>query len=151
MEGAPAEGGTLTMSLGEDFTTFHPYFDVNTRYFKPIFFEPPIRISDEGDFEPWLAESWEMSDDKMSVTLNLREGVMFHNGREMTADDVVWAFEQAKDEELGHHLSDRFQTADSATAIDDYTVELKYSEPTASILDGLARLYIYPAGSGGEH
>ena len=34
-EAAPAEGGTLTLSLGEDFTTFHPYFDVNTRYFKP--------------------------------------------------------------------------------------------------------------------
>ena len=141
---APQEGGTLNLSLGEDFTTFHPYFDVNTRYFKPFIFEPPIRISDEGDFEPWLAESWELSDDKMSVTLNLREGVMFHNGREMTADDVVWSAEQAMNEELGHHLSDRFQTATGATAIDDYTVRIDYNEPTASILDGIARLYIYP-------
>jgi peptide/nickel transport system substrate-binding protein len=143
-EAAAPEGGTLTLSLGEDFTTFHPYFDVSTRYFKPIFFEPPIRISDEGDFEPWLAESWELSDDKMSVTLKLREGIKFHNGREMTADDVIWSFDLARNADLGHHLSDRFQTAESATKIDDTTVQLNYSEPTASILDGLARMYIFP-------
>lgn len=140
----PAMGGTLTMSLGPDFTTFHPYFDVDSRYFKPMFFEPPIRISDEGAFEPWLAESWELSDDKMSVTLNLREGIMFHNGREMTAEDVAWSFDEARNAELGHHLSDRFQTAESAEVIDDYTVRLNYSEATASILDGIARMYIYP-------
>ena len=73
-----------------------------------MIFEPPIRISDEGDFEPWLAESWEMGEDGQSVTLKLREGVKFHNGREMTADDVVWSVGQAMNEELGHHLSDRF-------------------------------------------
>ncbi len=141
---APAEGGTLTMSLGPDFVTFDPYFDLSSRYFKPIFFEPPIRISDSGEFEPWLADSWEMSDDKMKVTLHLHEGVLFHNGREMTADDVVWSVEHAMDAEAGHSLSDRFTTATGATAIDDYTVEINYSEPTASILDGIARLFIYP-------
>ena len=140
----PQAGGTLTMSLGPDFTTFHPYFDVSTKWFKPMIFEPPIRISDAGDFEPWLAESWEMGEDKQSVTLKMREGVKFHNGREMTADDVVWSVGHAMDEELGHHLSDRFQTATGATKIDDYTVRIDYSEPTASILDGIARMYIFP-------
>ena len=140
----PTMGGTLNISFGEDFTTFHPFFDVNSRYFKPIFFEPPIRISDSFEFEPWLAESWELPDDKMSITLHMRPGVMFHNGREMTADDVVWSVELAMNADLGHHLSDRFQTAAGATKIDDYTVRIDYSEPTASILDGIARLYIFP-------
>lgn len=140
----PQRGGTLTMSLGDDFTTFHPFFDVNSRYFKPIFFEPPIRISTEGDFEPWLAESWEMGEDGKSVTLKLREGIMFHNGRAMTADDLVWSVELACNQEIGHHLGDRFTTCADVTKVDEQTVRIEYSEETASILDGLARLYIFP-------
>lgn len=142
-EMAPQAGGTLNLSLGPDFVTFHPYFDVTNVQFKPIFFEAPIRISDEGDFEPWLAESWEESEDGLSITLNLRQGVMFHNGREMTADDVVWSVEYAMNEEPGHHLSDRFQTATGATRVDDYTVQITYSESTPK-LDGISKLYIFP-------
>lgn len=140
----PQAGGTLNMSLGPDFVTFHPYFDVTNAQFKPTFFEAPIRISDEGDFEPWLAESWEESEDGLSVTLHLRQGVMFHNGREMTAADVVWSVEHAMNEELGHHLSDRFQTAVGAEKLDDYTVRINYSGITPSMLDGIARMYIFP-------
>ena len=140
----PKLGGTLNMTLGEDFVTFHPYFDVTNGEFKPQFFEAPIRISDEGDFEPWLAESWEAAEDGLSVTLHLRSGVKLHNGREMTADDVVWSVDHARNTEFGHHLSDRFQTATGAEKIDDLTVRINYSERTASQLDGIARLYIFP-------
>ncbi len=142
--GTPQTGGTLTMSLGEEFVTFHPYFDVTNASFKPTFFEAPMRIGDDGQFEPWLAEAWEESEDGLTVTLTLRQGIMFHNGREMTADDVVWSVEHAMDTEPGHHLSDRFTTAAGATAVDEYTVEISYSEMTQSKLDGIARLYIFP-------
>lgn len=143
-EAAPQAGGTLTMSLGDDFTTFHPFYDVNSRYFKPIFFEPLIRINDDGDFEPWLAESWVMGEDGKSVTLTLRPDVMFHNGRAMTADDIVWSVELACNQDIGHHLGDRFTTCAGVTKVDEQTVSVVYSEETASILDGLARLYIFP-------
>jgi peptide/nickel transport system substrate-binding protein len=137
-------GGTLTMSLGDDFVTFHPYFDVTNANFKPTFFEAPIRIGDDGQFEAWLAESWEESEDGLTVTLRLRQGVMFHNGREMTADDVVWSVEHARNTEFGHHLSDRFTTATGAEKVDEYTVAISYGEMTQSKLDGIARLYIFP-------
>jgi ABC-type transport system substrate-binding protein len=140
----PIVGGTLNMSMGDDFVTFHPYFDVTNGEFKPQFFEAPIRISDAGDFEPWLAESWEAAEDGLSVTLSLRSGILFHNGREMTADDVIWSVDHARNTEFGHHLSDRFQTATGAEKIDDTTVRINYSERTASQLDGIARLYIFP-------
>ena len=139
----PQPGGTLNMSLGPDFITFHPYFDVSTGNFKPIFFEAPLRISDEGDFEPWLAESWEESEDGLSVTLNLRQGVMFHNGREMTADDVVWSVEHAMSEDFGHHLSDRFQLTTEVEKIDDYTVKIIYDQVSPK-LDGIAKMHIFP-------
>ena len=139
----PQPGGILNLSLGDDFITFHPYFDVSTAQFKPIFFEAPIRISDEGDFEPWLAESWEESEDGLSLTLHLRQGIMFHNGREMTADDVVWSVEHARSTEFGHHLSDRFQLCTGAEKIDDNTVKINYSE-VGPKLDGIATMQIFP-------
>ncbi len=139
----PQAGGILNLSLGEDFITFHPYFDVSTGQFKPIFFEAPIRISDDGDFEPWLAESWEESEDGLSVTLHMRQGVMFHNGREMTADDVIWSVDHARSTEFGHHLSDRFLLATGADKIDDYTVQINYSE-VGPKLDGIATMQIFP-------
>jgi len=140
----PQPGGTLNLSLGDDFVTFHPYFDVTDSNFKPLVFEAPLRISDQGGFEPWLAESYKISDDGLSVTLHLRKGVRFHNGREVKADDVVWAVDYARDEKYGHHLSDRFKTSTGATKIDDYTVQVNYKEVTHSNLDGLARLYLFP-------
>jgi peptide/nickel transport system substrate-binding protein len=132
------------MSMGDDFITFHPFFEVTNSEFKPQIFEAPIRIGDNVDFEPWLAESWEQSADGLSVTLRLRKGVKFHNGREMTADDVVWSVAQARDSSLEHNLSVRFQDCTGAQKIDDYTVRINYSERSALQLDGIARLYIFP-------
>lgn len=140
----PVMGGTLNMSMGDDFVTFHPFYDVTNADFKPIFFEAPLRISDEGNFEPWLAESYEQAEDGLSVTLNLRDGVMFHNGREMTADDVAWSVELACNQEIGHHLADRFSTCAGVDVVDENTVRINYTERTASQLDGIARLYIFP-------
>jgi peptide/nickel transport system substrate-binding protein len=140
----PKAGGTLYLSLGDDFVTFHPYYNVTNSEFKAQFFEAPIRISDDGDFEPWLAQSWEQAADGLSITLHLRHGVMFHNGREMTAEDVVWCVSHARDGTYGHNLSDRFQNVTAAETLDRYTVRIDYSERSASQLDAIARLYIFP-------
>ena len=140
----PKSGGTLNLALSSDFDTFDPYFDTSTVEFKAPFFEAPVRISDDGKFEPWLAEKWEVSKDGLEITLNLRKGVKFHNGREMKADDIVWSVQRALDKDKGYHLSDRFTTATGAEKVDDYTVKVKYSKIANSALDGLARLYIFP-------
>ena len=48
---------------------------------------------DAMNLQPLLAESWEQSEDGLTWTFKLREGVMFSNGRAMTAADVKWSFE----------------------------------------------------------
>jgi peptide/nickel transport system substrate-binding protein len=95
----------------------------------------------EGGVDPHLAESWEVSDDGLTWTFKLRQGVKFHNGDELTASDVAFSMNRLL--EIGEGLAYVYLgTVDSATAIDDYTVEFKLSQPSGLFLTSLIRLYV---------
>src|SRR5690606_23767518 len=53
------------------------------------------KFSPTGEIVPGLAESWEVSDDNLTYTFHLRDGVTWHDGEAFTADDVVFTFEAA--------------------------------------------------------
>ncbi|MCB9105810.1 MAG: LysM peptidoglycan-binding domain-containing protein [Anaerolineales bacterium] len=79
---------------------------------------------------PWLAESWEQSEDGLTWTFHLREGVMFTNGREMTAEDVKWSFERLIDPATGAGNAARVGPPETQIeVIDDYTVAITHPEP----------------------
>jgi peptide/nickel transport system substrate-binding protein len=91
--------------------------------------------------DPWLADSWDVSEDGMTWTFHLKEGVRFHNGSELTASDV--AFSMNRILEIGEGLAYVFLgIVDGAEALDDYTVEFKLAEPSGLFLMSLIRLYI---------
>ncbi|MDI9499037.1 MAG: ABC transporter substrate-binding protein [Bacillota bacterium] len=58
-------------------------------------FDGLVRLEPDGSLSPALATSWEMSDDALTYTFVIREGVTFHNGAAMTLDDVVYSLERA--------------------------------------------------------
>lgn len=98
-------------------------------------FEPLLTTDSEYNIEPSLAESWEQSDDGLKTTFKLREGVMFHNGEEMLAEDVVASMNRWKDGPGG-----RGQFEDGVfEEVDDYTVELNLEEPVSTALVGIAQ------------
>ncbi len=98
--------------------------------------------------EPALAESWEISDDGLTYTFHLREGVTFHDGTPFDAEAVKFTFDRMLDESHPFHgtgpfpLAFFFSAIESTTAVDASTVEFKLSEPYAPFLSNLA----YPAG-----
>ncbi|MBN1318513.1 MAG: ABC transporter substrate-binding protein [Anaerolineales bacterium] len=95
----------------------------------------------DGSVEPQLAESWTVSDDGITWTFNLKKGVMFHNGSELTASDVVWSMNRLL--EIGEGLAYVFLgTVESAKALDDYTVEFTLNQPSGLFLTSLIRLYV---------
>ena len=100
------------------------------------------------EVEPSLAEDWEISEDGLTYTFQLREGVSFHDGAPFNAEAVVFNFERMLDEEHPHHdtgpfpLSFFFSAVDEVTALDDYTVEFTLNEPFAPFMSNLA----YPTG-----
>lgn len=97
-----------------------------------------VRVSDDStSIEPDLAESWEVSDDNLTYTFHLREGVKFHNGDEVTAEDVVFSLNRTRDPEQCPY-ADMFKPIEEIVAVDRYTVEIRLSAPYAPILADLA-------------
>jgi len=95
----------------------------------------------DGGVDSHLAESWDVSDDGLTWTFKLKKGVKFHNGSELTASDVAWSMNRLL--EIGEGLAYVFLgTVDSATAIDDNTVEFKLAQPSGLFLTSLIRLYV---------
>ena len=85
---------------------------------------------------PMLAESHTVSRDGLVYTFKLRQGVKFHNGKEMTSEDVVPSLARwGKQSNYGKSL---FAQVDTWKAIDKYTVEMKLKEKSAIVLISLA-------------
>ncbi len=127
----PTHGGTLRVGSNSDPATLNPYvfgneFDRNA--FRPIY--DPLLDYDLTTYEvvPALIESYEVSMDGLTWTLNVRQGVTFHDGSPMTAADVVWSFEQALKPEATR-TAPLLGFVEGVEAVDDATVVLSLSQP----------------------
>lgn len=87
---------------------------------------------------PHLAERIEQTDE-LTYVFHLRLGVRFHNGREMTADDVVYSLERLRDDATASPYSFYLLNVNTITATDTYTVEIRLDQPDATLLSNLAR------------
>lgn len=106
----------------------------------------------ESALVPGLAEKWEISSDGLIYTFHLRQGVKFHNGAELTADDVVYTFDRMLNpatKALGtdiftfvagsqERLDGKADSVSGLKALDKYTVQIQLSQPYAAFLALLA-------------
>ncbi|CUH68359.1 Glutathione-binding protein GsiB precursor [Thalassovita gelatinovora] len=90
---------------------------------------------------PWLAKSWTISEDGLVYTFDLQEGVKFHNGREMTAEDVKFSIERILDPNTGSRRRVALEPVDHVEVIDNYTVALHLNAPFAPLLSNLAGVW----------
>lgn len=137
------QGGTLRFGHIGDFQYFDPFQLPLADW--PMFnqlFNVLVRYNWDLEPQPELAESWEFSDDKKTLVLHLREGVLFHNGREFVADDVVFSLERAQDDEVGANIQVLALAVDSVETPDDYTVVLHFAESSPWAFDLLDLLFI---------
>ncbi len=121
-----ATGGTFDGSLFITITGIDPHknteFSDNTVL--PLIVEGLVAMGADGEWKGVLAESWDVSDDGLTWTFHLREGVKFHNGRDMTADDVIYSFDRMMDENSGAVMYSVFKDKiASYQALDPHTVE----------------------------
>ncbi len=94
-----APGGTLVCATFADCTTFNPYLaaDLNSWQLASVLYDPLLRYDDALEPRACLAESWSMAPDGKSWTFELRRGVRFHDGVELTAADVEFTLDMLRD------------------------------------------------------
>lgn len=137
---AQDEGNILIMARAADTTGLDPHTQTAFASFRllELIYEPLVNLDENLGVIPALAESWTFADDGLSLTLNLRQGVTFHNGAEFTAEDVVATFNRILDEATAAAARANYLTIASIDTPDDYTVVFNLSEPDVPLLAALA-------------
>jgi len=126
--------------------------DAQSERIGALVFDALVKKDAHYNLQPWLATSWEQPD-PLTWIFHLRQGVRFHDGRPMTADDVVWTIESLVDPAYGGLItakSGSFAAVDRAEARDPLTVVVHLKHPDAGLLfnmsDGL--FGVVPKGAG---
>ena len=101
-------------------------------------FEGLTRFMSDGSVVPGLAESWEISDDGLTYTFTLREGVTFHDGTAMDAEDVKFTLDRILAEDSVNAQKALYTAISSVEVVDPQTVRLTLSEPNGNMLFNLA-------------
>lgn len=101
-------------------------------------YEGLTRMDEKGMVHPGLAESWTISDDGLTYTFKLREGVKFHDGADFDSSDVKYTFEANAVEDSQNKRKDRFEVMESIETPDANTVVIKLKERRPALLEQLA-------------
>ena len=98
-------------------------------------FASPLRYDEGWNPEPYLAESWEVSEDGLTFTLNLVKNATFHDGHPITAEDVAFSIMTTKE---NHPFKTMFEPVESIETPDDHTAVIKLSKPHPAMLLALS-------------
>jgi len=137
---AVERGGDLTFGRRADSLFLDPVLnDANVDiWIMTNLYDTLIRSTPDGTgLEPGLATEWSVSDDGMEVTLTLREGVKFADGSDMTAEDVKWSLDRARNPENGI-WNGLIASIGEVVIADPKTIVLKLKNPDPTILPALA-------------
>lgn len=94
-------------------------------------FASPLRYDENWNAVPYLADSWETSEDGLTVTLHLHPGVTFHDGEPLTSEDVKFSIETIK---ANHPFQTMLAPVESIGTPDDLTVEIHLAHPHPALM-----------------
>lgn len=143
MPGAAQEkGGEMTVASVKipSLNPLHPAASVGM--VSPQIYGTLVRMNDDWELEPNLAESWEMGADGLSFTFKLYADATFHDGTPLTSEDVKWSLETA----LANHRFGpaMFGAVDTIETPDAQTVVFRLSQPSPAMLRSLSSARFMP-------
>jgi len=139
---------TLRIAFVDPISTTDPYIDPQPEtslLADAVYDKLIVYLSATKEFKPQLAESWTQVD-PVTIEVKLREGVKFHDGREMTADDVVYTYSYLSNPESNLRFGANWNWIKQAVKVDKYRVRIIARTPTPFALARLATgTPIFPA------
>jgi peptide/nickel transport system substrate-binding protein len=157
----PQQGGTFVFAAGSNIHTLDPHFAYDTLSTAAcrLLYDGLLDYDYEGNMIPSLArELPAVSDDGRVFRFVLRDGIKFHNGREITAHDISWSMHRLLSERIGspgypffksivgapaYHSGNR-AAVEGIVVIDDRTIEFRLDEPDQTFLNAMAMPFAYP-------
>lgn len=157
----PQQGGTFVFAAGSNIHTLDPHFAYDTLSTAAcrLLYDGLLDYDYEGNMIPSLArELPAVSDDGRVFRFVLRDGIKFHNGREITAHDISWSMHRLLSERIGspgypffksivgapsYHSGKRAEVQ-GIVVIDDRTIEFRLDEPDQTFLNAMAMPFAYP-------
>src|ERR1700733_8087227 len=132
---ASAEEQVLQVSLNTELQALDPiYSSVNaTRVFAYMVFDMLVGIDNEGNYRPQMLEGWRISDDRLTYTFQLRDGLTWSDGTGVTAEDCIASIRRwAKREAFGMQLIEATQ---EFRVVDPKPFELRLNRPFAFVIE----------------
>lgn len=134
----------LTMALSSEPKTLDPQLATSSTETSllALLFDTLVYRTMDNQYTPLLAKDWEFSDDGLSATFHLREGVVFHDGSPLNADAVVFTFQRFT--QVGSKrspLAGELQNIASIEKVNDLTVTFHFKSPSATFLNAISQPY----------
>ncbi len=136
VQGAFAKDNTLVFANYRDIRDVNPHLYGGEIFAQNLLYEGLIHLGDKGQFEPWLATSWNTSEDGKTYTFKLRDDVTFSDGTPFTAQVVKANFDALLDNVNRHSWLESIRLMaeveksgkDAIRVIDDHTVEIEFAD-----------------------
>ncbi len=138
-QGQPRPGGTLRIGHLGDLPNADGHWINGQNVIYPVF-DRLVNLDASLQPHPALAESWEVNPDFTQLTFKVRKGVMWHSGRELSAEDIAWNYNRIKSDRKidGGIKANFFVPLDSVETPDTYTLVLRASQPWPAAFNVLA-------------
>ena len=129
----PRRGGTLKTQLGNNLRTLNSAVQsgIVTGFPGAQLFASPLRYDDSWTPQPYLAKSWDVSDDGLKVTLNLVEDAVFHDGEPIKSSDIAFSVKVIQE---AHPFKSMFAPVTSVDTPDEHTAVLNLAHPHPGLL-----------------
>ena len=138
-------GGTLKVAVALDTGSLdlHAITHTNAQWLGRLLFDNLVYLDEQGRPAPWLARSWEISEDGLTYTFHLRDDVTFSDGERFNAEALRVNLEHMRDPATKSPLAAAYIAPyEEGRVIDDYTFEARLREPYAAFLDVLAQSWL---------
>ncbi|MBR6256765.1 MAG: ABC transporter substrate-binding protein [Lachnospiraceae bacterium] len=140
-----ASSGQITIGIPQDLEDGLDPHKVSAAGTKEILFniyEGLVKYDESGDLKPAVANAVEISDDGLVYTITLRDGVKFHNGNTVTAEDVIYSIERCAGKDGNDPLVPAFSNIASLVKTDDKTITLTLNEADTEFMASLTTAII---------